>query len=381
MRIIHFIIVLLFFGTFYGCTLKNKKVQEEWILSEYSPEYAKGFRIYSMNNCYKLELISPWTNEIYHTYFIGDSVSVEDIDENTTILSRIPQKIGLLSSTHVAMVKELGMIDNVVLVDDRKYIYDSLLFSRIENDRVKEVGELQLIDIENVICIKPDLVFLTGWNQPDKNESILKKSGINLAYNLDWMEYSPLGRAEWIRFFGAMLGQDQRADSIFSIVKQKYLAMKENALSSSFKPSLLHGFHQKGIWYIPGGESYVGILYRDAGADYLWKNELNTGSIPMNIENVLEKGLGADIWIITSMTQHSINQLSDESMIKGIKAFKENKVYSNNKRAGETGGNDYWESGILHPDELLHDLILILQDQSKGDSLLKYYRKVNVEQL
>ena len=184
-----------------------------------------------------------------------------------------------------------------------------------------------------------------------------------MLYNGDWVEKSPLGKAEWIKFFGALYGKSKEADSIFKSIETEYLTTKKLAQEVSQRPTVLSGAMYKDVWYLPHGESWPAQLIEDAGGDYLWKDSQGTGSIGLSIESVLDKGQNADFWIAPGQFG-SYQTLSEaHAVYTQFEAFKNKKLYTFTTKKGATGGMLYYELAPNRPDLVLKDLVYYLHPE------------------
>ncbi|MBU0765409.1 MAG: ABC transporter substrate-binding protein, partial [Bacteroidetes bacterium] len=228
--------------------------------------YASGFSLDHNNGQTLITVYNPWdSGKVLRKYLLtrDNGENTENLADSTVIIRLPVKKVGALSATHLGMLEMLGRIDKVIAVCDAPYIYHPVIRNKIKEGIISEVGELQTLNIEKLIELSPDLVLLTGWDNVSNTEKRLEEFGLPLVYNIEWMEKTPLGRAEWLRFVAAFFNEDKKADSIFSSVVHNYNRLKSIAAGASVKPSVLHGSDYEGTWFVPGGKSYIGILYRD----------------------------------------------------------------------------------------------------------------------
>jgi len=250
-----------------------------------------------------------------------------------------------------------------------------LLLVRIEKGEVQNLGTSMVANHEKIFALSPDIIFKSGFNGIRSKDKVLLQSEIPVVYDIEWQETSPLARAEWIKFIGAFLGKDSLANALFENIETRYLAIKEKAQHLQERPKVLGGSNYKGTWYIPGGQSYIADLFRDAGAEYLWEKDTTTGSIPVSFEVVLERAANADYWIgVEADTRDQL--LGEDSRYDHFAFYKSGNIYNNNKKVNAQGGNDYWETGIHRPDILLADLITIFHPELFPDRELEYYKRL-----
>jgi iron complex transport system substrate-binding protein len=216
---------------------------------------------------------------------------------------------------------------------------------------------------EMVIALKPDLVIGFSINNQNNAYHMLERAGIPVVYNGDWTEETPLGKAEWIKFFAPFFGHEKKADSLFNTIASSYKAAKSIAEKADYSPTILSGALYKDVWYLPGGSSWAAQFLKDANTRYLWEASKDTGSLSLSLESVLERGRNADFWI-------SPSQFTSYEQLKGanrhysqFKAYQKKKVFTFAATRGETGGLLYYELGPNRPDLILKDLIRIFHPE------------------
>jgi len=353
-------------------TLSNK------ILDNINIKYAQGFSIETNSNHYRLIVHNPWNREkdlgvyiIAHKEF-ADSISLKEGE----MLIQLPlQKVAIMSSSNIGYFDLLQKLDLIKAVSDAKRLYNPFLREQIAKNKLIVLGNSSSINTESLVACGCDVFLQTAYGASSASDELLIKQGVPLVYNVDWMEKSPLARAEWIKFVGLLTDENERADSIFSVIEQNYIKLKTMADSLSYKPDVLVGALYKDVWYMPGGESYKAVLLADAGTDYHWANDSTQGSLALSFETVLDQQMNAAVWIdVPFKTKHDL--LSSDERYAYFDAFKIGSMYHNLKRQNASGGNDYWEMGLCRPDELLLDFIRIFHPEYAPEGELKYYERV-----
>jgi iron complex transport system substrate-binding protein len=199
-----------------------------------------------------------------------------------------------------------------------------------------------------------------------------------VAINAEYMEDTPLGRSEWLKFTALFFNKEEEAEKIFAKIAKKYEDIATKAKAVKNRPTVFLGFNFKGTWYTPGGNSYVAKYLADAGANYLWSEDKSSGSLPISFEAVFERAANADYWLNLRQSWNSLKDVVTEDNRYGdFHAFKKGNLYNNNARLSANGGNDYWQSGISNPDVVLSDLIKIFHPEILPNYNLFYYQKVN----
>jgi iron complex transport system substrate-binding protein len=205
----------------------------------------------------------------------------------------------------------------------------------------------------------------------------IKELGVKTIFNADYLETDPLGKAEWIKLFGALYCKEELADSIFRSLSEEYLLTKSYIeKNTANKPKVLLGLPYKDTWFISPGNSYISTIITDAGGDYLWKETESSYSMPYGIENVYLKALEAEYWLNTGSAYSKDDIISVDKRLADLECFKKANLYNNNNRVNENGGNDYWESGSLYPQLILRDIAAIIHPGLFPDALY-YYRKLD----
>ena len=191
------------------------------------------------------------------------------------------------------------------------------------------------------------------------------------------MESHPLGRAEWIKFLGLFTGREKEAEEIFTALEKRYLSLAALSNNVKYRPTVVRGTPFSGRWYVAGGKSYVGTFLHDAGADYIFKETQFTGSRPMDIELVYERGQAAEFWVNCGVWQNLDQARRADPRFAAFKSLQDGRVYNNNLRVNEQGGNDYWESGVMAPDLVLADMIHIFHPELLPDHQFVYYTQLH----
>ncbi len=285
------------------------------------------------------------------------------------------KKIAALSSIYSAMFCELNSVGRLAAIDNVDYVNNPDVTEGVKTGRIVELARTPQIDLEKTIALKPDIIFTFGMGDWEKDlDEKLRRTGIPVAISIDHLEETPLARAEWIKFFALFVNESHRADSIFSTVEEAYLKLQATAAKAREHPSVFSEIKYSDAWYLPGGKSYVATLFADAGANYLWKNERQAGSLPLSFEQVYASARDADYWLNLSTVRTKKELLSYEPRYSQFKAFQTGQLYNNTKHTNKFGYSDYWETGMIHPERVLSDLIGIFHPSLRQD--FYYYEHI-----
>lgn len=358
------IFVLLATVMFVSCAKR-----ETYSLKQTSNRYADGFSIEQENDYTKVVVFNPWQNgKILQTYYLVkyDTISIPNDGVKLTIPIK---RVATTSCTHIGFLKELNKLDMVCGVCNPEIIYDEYVRERVAAGYVKNVGDAMMPNVEMIVNSAPEVVMVSTYAQGDAATEKLNKLGMPVIYNNEWTESHPLARAEWLRFTAAFFDMLPYADSVFAQIESRYLSLCELTKDITDKRTIMSGNNFRGTWYMPSGTTYMGMLFADAGADYFYKNDKSAFSLPLNVETVVMNFSNADVWVWSSA--RSLKELaSTDEKHTWFKSYKTGQVYNFLARTTPTGGNDFWESGVVHPELVLQDLIeIIYPDILPTDSL------------
>ncbi|WP_299837711.1 ABC transporter substrate-binding protein [uncultured Tenacibaculum sp.] len=335
-------------------------------------KYAKGFDIIEENGNKYLLIKKVFQNEISSFKYLLS----EKNDFNNNEIKVPVNRLVVTSTTHIPMIELLGAEDRIIGFPNTKYISSEKTRKRIEDGLITELGSEQSMNTEILIDLVPDLVVGFSLHPNNKLYNNIKKLGFPVIFNGEWLEETPLGRAEWIKFFGVLLGKEKEAQTVFETIEKDYLAVKKIAQSVDKSPKIMSGSFFKDIWYAPAGESFIGKFLADANLDYLWKDSKGTGSIQLNFENVLEKAQEAEYWIGCGIHETKSQLLSTNKNFDQFTPLKTNKTYTIGAVKGKSGGIKYFEFAPIRPDLILKDLIKITNPELLPDYQLSFYRLV-----
>ena len=343
---------------------------------ESSIKYAKGFDIVNENGIKKLIIKAAYQNsDKVFEYIIKNK---KDQKENTknTIFTPI-EKIVVTSTTHIPMVELLNEESAIIGFPYSKYVSSEKTRLLIDADKIAEIGKEGALNTEILLNLQPELIVGYSVSTADKSLTTLEKAGINVIYNGDWLEETPLGRAEWIKFFGVLFDKEKLADSIFKAIETNYLEAKNIALKSIRRPTILSGaIMSKDIWNLPAGESFVAQFLKDANLMYLWQESEGKGSLSLSFESVFDKGRNADFWIAPGYFSSKEQLLNSNKIYTEFNAFKNDNIYTPTTKKGKTGGVIYYELAPTRPDLVLKDMIKITNPDLLPNYELTFFERM-----
>lgn len=344
-------------------------------------KYSKGFSITYAGGCKVLKVFNPWEGArgIEYKYVLCRRGQVVPDSLRKLPIITIPiKRIVCLSTTHIGLLATIDKLNSLVGIAGPNYVTNTVIRKMITEKRVLDVGFDQALNYEILVSLKPDIVLAYGVSGETASQyKKLEELGIKVVLDGEYLESLPLGKCEWIKFLAAFYDVSTEASEKFKIIENDYLGLSHICDSLKHKPKVMCGLPFKGVWYIPGGESYLAQMIRDAGGDYIWNDIHQRESVPLNFEKVIERATIANFWINTGVV-NSLSEIRDENpLLQNIKPFIEKHIYNNNAITSPGGGNDFWESGITKPDVILKDLIKIFHPELLPEHSLVYYKKLN----
>lgn len=291
---------------------------------------------------------------------------------------RTPLESNLVfTAPHCQLLTELGCQNAITGVCDKDYINIPDIKSRAQADAkvahpIMDCGSSMQPDIERIIALHPEALLISPFEN-NGGYGKLDKLRIPIIETADYMETSPLGRAEWIKLYGLLLSSS-KADSLFSAIEKEYLQLKAEAAKLPLGLSILTERKTGNVWYVPGGKSTMGILLRDAHAKYIFADDQHSGSLSMSPEQIIAKGNQVDVWAFKYFGGNALTRqdlLAEYQGYQALKAFQTGTVYET-----DTSCEPYFELTSFHPEILLREFI-ILSHPEAGDKFgkLRFYKK------
>ncbi len=351
--------------------VKNYSETTDYFPTKVSVDYAKGFGVEYHKNYKIVTVKNPWQNAdtTFQYVLVQCGTPVPKGFKESQIIQIPINTIVSLSTTHLPHLDKLGVVDKLLGVSDTSTVNTTSVVENIKANKLVKLGIDNSLNIEKILELNPDLVTTYGVGNPSIDSyPRLVEAGLRVAINADYMESSPLGRAEWIKFTSLFFNREAKAEEIFEEIAKQYQAISVKAKAAKNRPTVFVGFNSKGTWYMPGGNSYVAQYFADAGANYLWKDNKSSGTLPLSLEQVFERATNADYWLNGSLYWKTKKDLlAEDNRYADFKAVKNGNLYNNNARLNSSGGNDYWESGISNPHLVLSDIIKILHPEVLRD--------------
>ncbi len=378
LRLSHFI--FLFICSYFTACQQAEDAFSRERDKQNTVEYAKSFRIFKEASYTLIEVLQPYpgANEGVR-YVLVDRASDQIIPDSLSdaVVVKVPlEDIACLSTSHLPALEMLGLADKMVGFPNTGHISSSKFRALIKQNNITDLGSGSQFDRETLLDLSPGALMVFAMNNEERYFREIQNADIPVLYNADFLEQTPVGRAEWIKFTAAFFNKSAQADSIFNEIVANYQSYKSKASQAASQPHVFSGLMYGDTWYVPGGKSWAAVFLRDAGAQYLWRDNEQTGSLELGFESVLEKAEKAEYWINVADI-NSLEALQNaDSRYTYFQAFKNKKVFTYSRRKGEKGGNDYLEMGYARPDLVLADLIHIVHPEILPEHQLYFYQKL-----
>lgn len=304
-------------------------------------------------------------------------------DRNQRSAQTVPapaRRIVCLSSTHLGFLAELDALDTLVGISLLNHIANADIRAKIDAGAVVSVGIGASVDVEKLITLDPDVVVAFGLSPADLDPlAPVMNADIPVILCADYTEPTPLGRAEWIKFFGLLVGKEELANRRFEEVCSEYKRLAAMGHDAKTKPTVFLNASFQGIWYQPGGDSYMARFLADAGAEYVWAGDRDSRVLRLDFEAVLRKAGKADFWLNPGFWSSLADGLANDSRYASFQAFQTGNVFNHNRLGDLTTGNDFFERGAARPDLVLADLLHIFHPELLPDHQPIWYHRLPKE--
>lgn len=370
----YYILLLVSILTLGACNTSEKKqtetAQKELSEVQVTPLYAKGFAVSYQNGMCLVDMQDPENGKEldYHFAFVPRGTEAE-IPEGYTRIDTPVRSSLCMTTLQLSNFIKMDRLDAVVGVTSTKHLFNKEVKEKIKKDEIHKIGIEGNFDNEIVMAINPDVILISPFKRGGYDA--LMNVGIPLIPHLGYKELTPLGQAEWIKFIGIMLGEEEKANALFASMEKNYKELQELAANVENRPTVFSGELHGGNWYVVGGKSFLAQIFKDAGADYVFKDDESTGGVNMDYEVVYAKAAKAQYWRL-------LNSFDGDYTYQDLKAAdaryadfdawkNQGVIYSNMSQT------PYYESMPVEPDKLLSDFIKVFHPELLPDYVPTFY--------
>jgi iron complex transport system substrate-binding protein len=345
-------------------------------------KYAKLLTVVKYSNYTEAAIMNPWKKgKVLHRYRLVPKFSTQSQQTGLQLVAagitvvKVPlQKSVVFTSVHAALLEQLRAGRQVAGVADLKYMKVPYVKEGVNSGKIADCGDGMSPMVEKIIDAEADAILLSPFENSG-GYGRLEEINIPLIECAEYMEQSPLARAEWVRFYGLLYGKEREADSLFAVVDSSYHALLSLAQTSKVVRSVLMDKQTGSVWYVPGGRSTIGRMLQDAVCHYAFSTDAHSGSLPLPFETILEKSGNADVWLLRYDAPQPLTLsqlLREQSGYSQLRPSQTGEVYGCNVMTSM-----FYEESPFRPDLLLQDLIGILHPDIPNLPPLRYYHKVS----
>ncbi|MFR9524112.1 MAG: ABC transporter substrate-binding protein [Rikenellaceae bacterium] len=338
-------------------------------------KYAEGFKVKDFNGVKLVEITDPTTaNSAIYRYALVPRNREEEvvIPQGYEPLEVPLSRVICMTTLQLSPFIKLGDSDKIVGVTSTRFLHNEQLGERLKSGSLSRIGIEGEFDTEVVLSIDPELILISPFKRGGYDS--VKNLGVPMLAYLGYKELSALGQAEWIKLVGLLLGTEEKANSTFAAIEERYTQLVDLVKDVEDRPTVLSGELHSGNWYVVGGKSPLAQQFRDAGADYFMQNNNESGGFYVDYESVYAQGHDADFWRILNNFEGEYNYdklLASDSRYLDFKAFEERNVIYCNLRT-----TPFYENTPMEPEVILADLIKIFHPDRLQDHQPKYYYKL-----
>lgn len=384
MKALSRIVALLCALAFVACAEEPTRSLEEFATTVYEPKYATRFDISGAEGAAStlITVRNPWQGAegVEKRLFIAREGECAPEGFDGQVVEGAAERVVCMSSTYVAMIDALDCTERVVGVSGIDFIYNARVREAAAEGRVRDVGHDSDINFELLLTLRPDVVLLYGVaGENGVANAKLDELNIPYLYLGDYVEESPLAKAEWTVVVAEILGVRERGEELFSGIVERYNALREQVAESvAERPTVMFNTPYRDTWYMPSSRSYAVRIVEDAGGRYIYDGNHSTTSQPIDLEQAYVLTREADYWINVGQYATLEALRRDNPRFVEAKAVREGRVYSSDRRTTAKGGSDFWESAVVNPDVVLSDLVAILHPELNlvGEELI-YYKRID----
>ncbi|MFL9831646.1 ABC transporter substrate-binding protein [Flavobacterium sp. ST-87] len=373
------ILFIIFFLSFTACKKNEKTTSVSAATEKNEIEYSTNLSIHKYDGYSIVKVLNPWpdANKDFLYILKEKNTAVPDSLQKYTQITVPLKSIVVTSTTNIPFLEMLGVEKSLAGFPHTDYVSSEKTRKLIDAGIVKNVGQNERLNMEKLIDLAPEAIITFGIDNNNPMIANLEKNGLKVLIQADWMEQSPLGKAEWIKLYAALFGKEKEGKILFDNIVKSYNDALRLVAGEKAEKTVLYGSMYQNQWYVAKGNSWVAQFMKDAKSNYLWADTKGSGSLGLSFENILEKAKNADIWIATGSFKNTKELGYSNPHYEQFNAFKTKNVYTFESKLGATGGTVYYESAPSRPDLVLKDYIKIFHPDLLPDYHFTFVQKLN----
>ena len=344
-----------------------------------APDYSKNFDIsqFPTHRIATIRNVQRGSKATHQYALVPKGAALPELPAGITVIRTPVARVVVMETVYIGYLDALNQLDTIIAAATPDYISNATIRTRIEDGTIQKVQSGAALNIERMLMRQPGLILSSSTGDPAFDVPLkLARAGLPVVLSAGYMEQHPLARAEWIKFIAAFFNAEHLAEQIFEASATRYELLLKKVEQIEQRPTVFCGAPYSGAWHMAGGESYLAQAIRDAGGDYLWADVPGSGAIPLDTERVFIRAAHADTWINPSFYQ-SLNELfGADQRFQKFHAGQTSHVFNNTKQRTASGGNSFWECGVVHPEDVLADLIKVFHPELMPDWEFIYYQQL-----
>ncbi|VAX29833.1 Vitamin B12 ABC transporter, substrate-binding protein BtuF [hydrothermal vent metagenome] len=357
--------------------VSNYDQNKDYFPDKLKVDYAEGFEVSYHKHYKRVKVAAPWKEgtERFEYLLVQCGTPTPKGFEHAQVITIPAKSMIVLSTTYFYFVEQLGLLDQLIGIANFKRVNSPAILKLIAEKKIVEVGRNIDLNLESTALLNPDIVMTYATGNPFRDSyGPLMEFGIRVGVFAEYMEPTPLGRAEWMKFMALFFNREKKATSVFNTIANHYETTKQLTKKVATRPTVFTGKSIDGTWYMAGGHSYMATFLKDAGAHFLWSDNTSRRSLYLDFESVFKRAADADYWLNTGLWKSLAEGRAEDARYAFFSAFRVGKIYNYNALLNPDGGNDYWERGIVNPHLVLADMIKIIHPELLPDHKLIWYR-------
>tara|TARA_B110000208_G_scaffold1334_1_gene1764 strand:- start:612 stop:1745 length:1134 start_codon:yes stop_codon:yes gene_type:complete len=343
------------------------------------PHYAKNFEIsqFPTHRIATIRNVQRGSRATHQYALVPKGAPLPELPAGIAVIRTPVTRVVVMETVYIGYLDALNQLDAIIGAATSDYISNVAIRARVADGSIHKVQIGAALNIERMLLLQPDLILTSISGDPAFDiPAKLARSGLPVVLTAGYMEQHPLARAEWIKFIAAFFDAGDLAEQSFEPIATRYKSLHATVAEIEQRPTVFCGAPYSGAWHMAGGESYTAQTIRDAGGDYLWADVPGSGAIPLDTERVFLKAAHADIWINPSFYRSLKELYAADQRFQKFRAGQTGHVFNNTKQRTASGGNSIWERGIVHPDDVLADLIKVFHPELMPDWEFIYYEQL-----
>lgn len=384
------VVGILWMGGCTGITIPEPTEADSPCVADFDPAvdyfpdksritHATGFTIEYFSHYKVVDVTRPWPGaEEAETYLLVQcGTPVPAGFAHATVIEVPIRSLVALSSSYLPALELLDQIPLLVGLGSDWTVYSEAVRQRVAEGAISLVGFGHTVDVEQILVLNPDLVMTYSLGAPEGDaHPVLRAANQTVLLNGEWLEHTPLGRAEWLKLTAVLLNREQEANAYFAEAVGQYEQLRALVTQETDRPTVFLNTPWEGVWYMAGGQGYVATLLQDAGGHYLWSDHEGTSSLFLDFEQVYERAHDADYWLNVGQMADREALLAADARFAQFAAYQTEAIFNDDRRLSPAGANDIWEGAVIRPHVVLADLMAIFHPHLLPEHEFVYYRQL-----